>query len=276
MAQALGERIGCSTLSYHMLPFEAALSRIRARGLRLVDIAAIAGLCEHAPPLGMRSADRVRWAQTVHSMGLEVMSLNVGHGPFNVEDGLEERKQYVRSSLDLAGLVRASVVTIPTGRRVAPGDWLDHAKRVSRTVREFIPQAVDAGVTLSVEAPHVNSLCSTVNEAVRFLELVGDGRLTLTFDTSHVHVGGDLMRNAVGKMGPWLGHVHLRDCRGRDTAVTPGDGDLSFRDLFSALSGRRYEGGIAVELLTPDATPDIVDREVIRALTHLRGVLGGG
>lgn len=273
MAEALTERIGCSTLTYRMLPFEAALTHVRARGFRHLDIAIVTGLCEHAHLLAMRSADRVRWAQTVHSMGFEVMSLNVSHGPFNVEDGLSERKQFVERAMELASLVRASVVTIPTGRQVPPGEWLQHGKDVARIIREFVPRAVDLGVRLSIEAPHVNSLCSTVSEAVRLLEFVADGRVTLTLDTSHVRAGGDLMRPAIGKMGPWLGHVHVRDCRGQDISLTPGDGDVDFHDFFTGLSGRRYNGGIALELLTPGANADVADREVIRATGHLREVL---
>ena len=269
------ERIGCSTLTYRMLPLEAALERIRALGFRAVDICIIPGLCPHADPLRMTRKEMVAWARLVRASGLKVNALNVGHGPFNEEEGLSERMRFLDRCVELAHMVHAPVVTIPTGREVPSSQWKEHARRVARLIHGRAPKAAAYGVHLSIEAPHVHSLCTTTDQAVRLLEFVADGRVTLTLDTSHACAGGDPIGLAVRKMGPWIGHVHLRDCRRGDVRVTPGDGDVNFRELFGALSGRRYTGAITLEIFTREEDPDMADHQVRRAMAHLQTVLGG-
>lgn len=272
------QRIGLSTLTYRTLPLAEALSRIRRHGFVRADIAIITGRCDHADPVGMNTDERRAWASMVRDSGLGIASLNVGNGPLNDPDGLDARVAFLEHCIDMADLAGAPVVTINTGSRVPPAQWLDSARRVDAVVSRLARRAADRGVVLSLEAPHVNSLCSTVDEAMRLFEWIHDGRVTLTFDSSHVHCGGDSMRRGLGRMGPWLGHVHLRDAHRDDHALTPGDGDIDFHALFHGLSGVRYAGGIAIELLFPDESAgnlDLIERQVERARAHLRDALRG-
>jgi sugar phosphate isomerase/epimerase len=74
---------------------------------------------------------------------------------------------------------------------------------------------------------------------------------------------------AASRFAGRIGHVHLRDARGKDIFQTPGDGDIHFSNFFQALEASGYPGWCAVELEIPDNSLEGRRRELARSLDHL-------
>lgn len=150
---------------------------------------------------------------------------------------------------------------------------MESARRVAYHLRELARTARGMGLALSVEAPHHGTLASDARQASDLLDLIGEG-VTCTFDTSHIQAGGQTIRQGLALLGDRIDHVHLRDTRGEDIYVTPGDGDVPFEHLFAWIEEQRYTGGVTLEVLPLEGlSPEEVAVEIERGRKHIRRVL---
>lgn len=267
-------RIGGSTISYRTLPLKDALERLSRHGFRTVDIGVIPRFCPHHDPLTATDDLRRGIADCVAMNGLTVTALNTGPGVFNAP-GADVATIYKAASenFDLAKALGCRIVTIQNGAAVPRAEWMESARKVAYHLRELARTARGMGLSLSVEAPHHGTLVSDARQASDLLDLIGE-EATCTFDTSHIQAGGQTIRQGLALLGDRIDHVHLRDARGEDIYVTPGDGDVPFEHLFAWLEERRYGGALALEILPPgDRSPDDVAAEVERGLKHVRKAL---
>jgi sugar phosphate isomerase/epimerase len=206
--------------------------------------------------------------------GLTVTSLNTGPGVFNAP-GADVATIYKAASenFELARALGCGIVTIQNGAAAPRAEWMESARKVAYHLRELTRTAQGLGLSLSVEAPHHGTLASDARQASDLLDLIGEGA-TCTFDTSHIQAGGQTLRQGLALLGDRTDHVHLRDARGEDTHVTPGDGDVPFEHLFAWLEERRYAGGLTLEVLPPGTpAPEEVAAEIERGLRHVRKAL---
>lgn len=267
-------RIGGSTISYRTLPLKDALERLSRHGFKTVDIGIIPRFCPHYDPLTATDDLRRGIADCVAMNGLTVTSLNTGPGVFNAP-GADVATIYKAASenFDLAKALGCRIVTIQNGAAVPRAEWMESARKVAYHLRELARTARSLGLALSVEAPHHGTLASDARQASDLLDLIGEGAIC-TFDTSHIQAGGQTLRQGLALLGDRIDHVHLRDARGEDIHVTPGDGDVPFEHLFAWLEERRYPGGLTLEVLPPgDRAPDEVATEIERGLNHIRRAL---
>ncbi|OGG45971.1 MAG: hypothetical protein A3F84_17335 [Candidatus Handelsmanbacteria bacterium RIFCSPLOWO2_12_FULL_64_10] len=269
-------RIGGSTISYRALPLKDALERLSRHGFKTVDIGIIPRFCPHYDPLTATDDLRRGIADCVAMNGLTVTALNTGPGVFNAP-GADVATTYKAASENfaLAKALGCRIVTIQNGggTAVPQAEWMESARKVAYHLRELTRTAHGMGLALSVEVPHHGTLASDARQASDLLDLIGEGA-TCTFDTSHIQAGGQTIRQGLALLGDRIDHVHLRDARGEDIHVTPGDGDVPFEHLFAWLEERRYAGGIALEILpSGDRSPDEVAPEVERGRAHIRKAL---
>ena len=202
-----------------------------------------------APPgLSITSAD-----DTVRAQTLEVM-----HG-------------LVRLCADLGGtyLVHGS----PGQRQLAEGTQADGRVRALEFFAEAARAAAEAGVTYILEplSPDQTNFVNTVAEAVEIVAEIGSPTLRTMVDCSSA--GGnetaaipDLLRRYIPDGS--VVHVHFNDPNRRG----PGQGDLDFAPIVSALKRLSYDGWIGVEPF--DYVPD-GPGTAARAIGYIAGLRAG-
>jgi len=267
-------RVGGSTISYRALPLREALERLSRHGFRTVDIGILPRFCPHYDPLTATDDVRRGVVDCLAMNGLTATTLNTGPGVFNAP-GADVATIYKAASENfaLAQALGCRVVTIQNGAAAPRAEWMENARKVAYHLRELARTAQGMGLALSVEAPHYGTLASDARQASDLLDLIGEGG-ACTFDTSHIQAGGQTIRQGLALLGDRIDHVHLRDARGQNIHVTPGDGDVPFEHLFSWLEERRFSGGMTLEVLPPEGQSiEEVGLEIERGCACIRRAL---
>jgi inosose dehydratase len=145
----------------------------------------------------------------------------------------------------------------------------DHIRRQAAGLARLAAMSEYFGIGLNVEAPHHRGLCQTVEDAEQLLDAITADNVRILIDVAHVTAGGTRPDLAASRFAGRIGHVHLRDARGKDIFQTPGDGDIHFSNFFQALEASGYPGWCAVELEIPDNSLEGRRRELARSLDHL-------
>jgi sugar phosphate isomerase/epimerase len=271
----INSEIGCSSICFRREDASWALEEIRRLGFRWADIGMVRGHCPHFDPMGAGPEQVQAFVEMVRATGLKIATLNVGYGALNRKEEREVQKEFIRRCLTLAARLGCYGITVPPGRSPR-GAWVRDAKSVASDLAELAGSAEDLGLILTVEAPHRGSLVTRVEDAARLLELSRSRNLYVALDTSHVLRGGMQPSRAVGILGDRIGHVHLRDARGEDILLTPGDGEVDFGALQDALSSVGFNRPTILELEYEGKGREDTSREILRARDFLMGIWGPG
>jgi len=268
-------RVGCSLLTFHDWSLEEALDRVRAHGFDRVDLAVVPGHCDHVDVLALSEARLEALGEALRSRGLTLSSVNLHPGDLSSADsGVTERR--IRAAIEMGRHLGARVLTLPPGRAVPSAEWDDAARKVAKRIASFLDPAEKAGLALSIEAPHAYTLADDVEKASRLFELVGDRRITCTFDTSHVQRGNRLpLAEALPRLGVPIAHVHLRDTLRGEVTVTPGKGDCDYLPFLGALLASGYGGDFNFELEYEGGSREKVEQELRWAREHIRSLMQG-
>jgi len=86
-------------------------------------------------------------------------------------------------------------------------------------------------------------LLNTCEEAVRFVDEVGEKNVRVMLDTFHMNIEEDDMAEAIRMAGDRLGHFHTGECNRR----VPGKGRMPWREIGRALREIGYEGTVCME-----------------------------
>jgi predicted dehydrogenase/sugar phosphate isomerase/epimerase len=265
--------IGCSTLTFRELPLTEAFSIIATAGFGAVDIAVIPEYCPHIDPLSWTEKDDDVLRAALESRALRLSSLNVDPGPL-LGATIEEQDEYIGACIRIGSRFHVRTVTVPPGHLSPRYDWETCARESARRICKLADIAEGAGVRLSVEAPHVNTLVEDCEAAGRLFEIIDDERVGCTFDTSHAQVKSKhSLSKGIDLVGAEIVHVHLRDAYMGDIAVTPGKGDCEYRPFIQSLLERGYEGDLNFELEYRDASQAYVRAELDYSKRYLDRIL---
>jgi sugar phosphate isomerase/epimerase len=265
------DRIGCSTITFRMLPLEGALGQIAQRGLSTIDLGVISRFCPHIDPLTISDLELDQLAQKLQGLGLRVSSLNAWSlTHLNDADGLETELPFLRASIRAASRLGARVLSVQPGRKVAEEYWAEAADQVAQVLQALGQEAQELGLQLAIEAPHKGTLAERFEDACRMIEMLDPSLLGVVLDSSHVLNAGATIELALKRYGPRVCHVHLRDFRQGSILVTPGDGEVDFHELFTGLARLGYLGEFNLELEYQGYSAQQVATELSRALDYLR------
>lgn len=105
--------------------------------------------------------------------------------------------------------------------------------------------AATCGVTLALEPLNRFEcyLANTVAQGLRLVELADHERVTLHYDTHHMHIEERDAAEAIGRAARSLGHVHISE---NDRGV-PGRGQVAWGPSFEALHAAGYDGWLTIE-----------------------------
>jgi len=193
-------------------------------------------------------------------------------------------QEIVRTAAGLGATMLCGPLLAPVGelrgRGYTPAEWASAV----RGLREVGQTAEEHGVTLALEPLNrfETFMLNTVSDGVRLVEEVDSPQVGLLLDTFHMNIEERSIRAAILHAGRHLRHFH---CSENDRG-TVGSGHIPWRDVFSSLNERQYEGWLVVEsfgALIPEiaaaaciwrplaASPDVLARESVR---FIRAELG--
>ena len=241
---------GVSTLIFRELPLEKALLKIASAGFTQIDLSIVPPtFCPHYLPLDTSKEDDLKLKDLVEENNLKVVTLNVVPGYYNYGDP-ETVNKFLKRCVDIAGILGAESITMPTGVKVAADVWEENAKNVKKHLLEIGKYSVDRGVFISIETPHAKTLTETLDESKRFHEILNTDIIKATFDTSHVIRGEkNSIVDGIGVLGfDKINHIHLRDTIGENISFTPGKGHGDFLDFFKFVKNSPYKGHFMFEL----------------------------
>lgn len=260
--------LGCSTLGFRFDPLDIALGEIAAQGFHLVDIAMYPSYCPHFNPQTATPAEEAALQEHLHEHGMTVATLNATDGLLGIPEQREQALAYARASLRLAQRLGAYGVTMQSGVEPEPGQWLDVARVVAADLRTLGDYAADLGLELTLEL-HKTMLMATGQEALDLMALADHPAVGVALDPSHATYAGENISRIARTLGPLVKHVHLRDGRGKDIMVVPGDGDVDFAELAAALAEIGYRRAAVIELEYADAHAPQVRPDLERAKSLL-------
>jgi sugar phosphate isomerase/epimerase len=239
-------RLSINEMTTYRWPFEMDVERLAAAG-----VPAIGAWRQKVVDCGEEKAVRL-----LADHGLAVSNLLwaggfTGSDGCSFQDSLEDAAEAIR----LAGALRAGCLVVYTGARA--GHTHSHARRLTRdALRELAPLAERHGVTLCIEPMHASfagewTFLSSIKDAIELIEAVESPGIKLAYDT--YHFGLDVCSRQLSAWAPFIGIVHLGDCRatpnGEMNRCRLGDGIVPLRENIAALLSGGYRGDFDVELL---------------------------
>lgn len=199
--------------------------------------------------------------------GLSITSQNTAQR----EKTIDVMKRLCELATDLGGktLVHGS----PAQRRLDAGDEADGRKRAIECWAAMAPTAEQAGVHYCIEAlaPPAANFINTVDEAIGIVKEIGSPAIMTMIDCS---AAGTFEKTPIPELirrympTGLIGHVHFNDPNRRG----PGEGDLKFGPIITALHDVGYSGVIGVEpfIYIPDGPATAA-----RNIGYIRGVIDG-
>ncbi|HJN47720.1 MAG TPA: sugar phosphate isomerase/epimerase family protein [Acidobacteriota bacterium] len=248
---------------------ERAFEGISRAGLRLVEIVAIPGYCEHLQleQMGDKQIEHVK--RMLQEYGLTANVINVA-ADLTTQPGVDFLGEAMRVAYAL------SISTVVAGIEQANSD--EKAADFKRLAPHIASLAEKFGVTVALEIH--GGLINNGVEGARLLEELSLERIKLTYDMANVvYYGGVLPQDDLammgGDVGRFVAHVHLKDKANmelEDYNFPPfGRGILNFADVLNLLDKGGYEGPMTleVELDGRPQSPEVVDQALIESCKFL-------
>lgn len=259
MTTSYNSRLGCSTISFRHQPLPQALDTIAGLGFAEIDLGALPGVCDHVPYV-LDDAAVQSVAATVAASGITVRSINGDIGDLNVplDDGPRaQRQRHLDMLVALARATGARALVLPCGAiNHDPIESLTaDLDRVAAELAAAAHTAAGAGVALWTESLHFHRLCFDIERAQQLTDRLASD-VGLVMDFSHIVASGGDPVDFVGRFGPRIAHVHIRDAVPGNINLSVGNGQVDFANGLKALADAGYAGHFSLELETRDITND--------------------
>ena len=273
----------CSTLVYTTATLADALERIAGRGFSRVEIAHMGNYCTHYPPEQKPSEVKElldRYSLTPIAINYfpgHIVGQDMSRSPFTSATNLQRYKEHMRTFLTEMHELEIPLALSLAGRRTEESDRDQHVAAAAAVLNELAEYARKLGIKLALEVPHCYSICNTLQRARDMLDRIESDNVVTILDCSHQQVIGYQVREYLDVLGDRLGHVHLRDAAGEDTAdfrqnleLTPGKGEVDFRCLAQELDRFGYHNEVTLELEYQGRPLQEIEPEVDAAIRHLQ------
>jgi sugar phosphate isomerase/epimerase len=241
-----------------------AIARIGYGGIELMaDV-------PHAYPQNMDEQRIARVRERIKKLGLSVSNVNAftlfacgdTYHPTWIEDDEAKRRtriEHTLRSIELAKVFGAKTISLQPGGPLI-GTTISRqlaGERFAEGLRQAIPAAKSAGVTLAIE-PEPGLFIESSAEYVEFKRTYFDGepQVKMNCDIGHLFCVGDDPVEVIRGMAEQIAHVHLEDI-GENRVhqhLTPGKGAIDFPRIFAALCDIGYTGRVTVELYPYETT----------------------
>lgn len=268
------EGFSCSTVIFRQYELAHALGTIAGLGFGNVDLAALAGLCEHIPPRGT-ARQLAAAARTVRASGLTVTSINADPGSFNGHEPAGEVRSRIARLFDACAEVQSPRLVLTCGEPLDPTRTADQQiDAVARGLDDAVALAESSGVELVVEAPHFFRLVNDLNGTRALLDRLDQG-IRQAWDVSHVRAAGEDPAELLAEFASRVSIVHLRDAVPGDIRRAIGFGDIDFAAVFGSARAMKFDGPFVLELETHENPYPTKEKETEAALQQLSLAMSG-
>jgi hexulose-6-phosphate isomerase len=209
-------------------------------------------------------ADARAMKDASEKVGLPIHSvMNMDHWkyPFSSSDPavVEKSLEGARTSIRNAHLWGATTVLLVPGVVNPQTSYKDAYTRSQITLRKLIPLAEQLNVTIAVEEVWNKFLLSPV-EFAHYVDEFNSPHVRAYFDVGNVVLYG-YPQDWIRTLGKRIAKLHIKDftfhhdkTAGGNVArwVSPGDGDIDWTAIYSALQDVGYQGTATLELASGD------------------------
>jgi len=207
--------------------------------------------------------------------------------PIDEEERIRKRgivylKQCVEAAAALGADCLAGLTYSSVGRRLGSRPMEQYWEWGSTALKQVARHAQKFGITVAFETVnrYETILNNTVDQALRFREMVGEPNFMIHLDTFHLNMEEESLYQATKKALPYTCHYHFAEGnRGRI-----GKGSVDWEGVYRALSEGRYHGTVTLEAFV-NMNPEIAaklsmwrkigestDRNLQEGLKYLKGL----
>lgn len=244
-------RVAFNSVAFHRSALEAVIPVLCKLGYDAIELNAetLPWAMPHVTPaLTREERRRLRQLLKRHNLPVSSLSAHINLIPADAR-ARRDAVDFVKGCIDLACDLDTGVIHGLTGsapKDLASGtawEWL------LAGIHECLQHAGVRGVTFAIE-PVVNMLVCDSRSMRRLQDQLGDSRLKVNFDPSHLQVHGDDPVRAVRDLGASIVHVHLKDAAGvpeKYTFPPLGKGAVDFIGVLRALGEIGFKDFLSIE-----------------------------
>lgn len=233
-------KLGVNSVLFGGFDMETAFKCTRLAGYDGIEVSAIGGMSEHLVIERWRDClPKIRELSATYELPLLAME-QPSQDPAVMEPAMQ-------------AAVEAGIRIINCGPGGKAGDE-DSFRRSIDGLGRLAGLAERYGVTLCVKA-HVGAAIWNTPTTLRALAAIASPAFGLDMDPSHIHRAGEdpveALRQVIGR----IRHVHIRDCKGRQTGPgapedqANGRGDIDLLGYIRILHEHRYDGPVDLEVI---------------------------
>ena len=233
-------KLGVNSVLFQDYDFATAVKYIAECGYDGVEISAIEGMCEHLT-LSNWKAQAADLKAIVADAGIEFLSME--------EAKLDPTRLLL--AFEAAAEIGIPVINVGSGGKTGVDDdrsaAIDTLARMSEAAEGF-------GVTLCVKA-HVGAAIHDTPTTLQAMAAIGSSAFGIDMDPSHIYRANEDPQTALPAVLDRVRHVHIRDCRGRQTGPgSPRDqacgrGDIDLFGYCKAMVDGAYDGPVCLEVI---------------------------
>ena len=249
-------KLSANTVLFGQSGLPVAARRLAEAGYDGVELAAIAGMCEHL--------ELSNWRSQV----AEIRSILDDNGlqPLAMEESalIEERLQL---AFEAAAEIGIPVVCIGSGG--ASGDE-DALKFAIEKIQILSDEAHVYGISLCLKA-HVGSAVHDTPTMVTAMNEIKSPGFGVNMDPSHIYRAGEDVVEALRSVISRVRHVHIRDCPSREPSPghpsqqACGRGQVDLAGYCEVLAKAGYAGALSLEVIGAQKWEDPVASAIIAA-----------
>ncbi|MCE5337001.1 MAG: sugar phosphate isomerase/epimerase [Desulfobacteraceae bacterium] len=278
-------RLSFSTNAFVRFSVPEAIERIAAIGYSGVEILADT---PHLYPHSTSESDLAAIASALERRNLTACNINAntavgyyGSGATFWEplfepslanpepDARKWRIEYTKKCIDFARALNCPNVSVTSGRMVPGLRPAKSLRLLGESLDEVLDYAVARDIRIGMEY-EPGLLIESACELESLIKVVRCDRFGANLDFGHSRVIREDPAETAQRLGSRIFHVHLEDILGgKHYHQIPGEGDMDFDAVFSALDGVAYDGYITVELYTYPDNPEYAARLAFDRLTAL-------
>ncbi|MBM4159406.1 MAG: TIM barrel protein, partial [Ignavibacteria bacterium] len=233
--------ISSSTLLFHSFDTEKAIKTLKSAGFDELDLCQVNGVAEHISPFIRDESGFEKLSSIINNYKVRITSFTVyPRYPVNYShESFLITKEHLIKYFKLAGNLNVKYVVIPSGTRVGSDYWENELRLIKSRLEELSEYSGKCGTNLCLEVPHWHTFAETTKECGIFFENL-DKSIFCAFDTSHAMIAGKNPKT-IDEVARTIGYdrikvIHFRDSVGMDISMTPGRGEIVFKNFVEKIS----------------------------------------
>jgi len=232
--------LGANSVLFGGHDLETAFTNIQLAGYDGIELSAIDGMSEHLVIS--------RWKECVPK--IRDLAAKTGLKLTAMEQPNRD-PAVMRAAFEAAAAAGIPIVNCgPGGKSGDEQSMLD----LIASLKELSKMAADHGVMVCVKA-HVGACMFNTPTTLRVLESVDSPAFGLDMDPSHIYRANENPVDALADVVSRIRHVHIRDCKGRQSGPglpefqANGRGDIDLLGFFRVLRKNNYAGAVNLEVI---------------------------